>query len=118
MEGSKVGVMKGHFEFQSTKTPAHGSLSLKEKYQEAIKGHMLADSPSYSNQRLTAKGTWQARDDMQNKNQPQQVVGLEGLFTKVGDPYTGLVLTKVENSLKEAKEGRLLGMEMNNSGQE
>lgn len=70
-EGINVGIMKEQFEFQFTRTKEHGKFSLEGKNQEVFKRHMLADLSPYSNRRLTTKGTWQAREDMNSDTQPQ-----------------------------------------------
>jgi hypothetical protein len=44
-------------------------------------------------------------------------VGLEGIFTKTGGPYTGLVLAEVEKTLQNAKEGPSSGKEDGNGSQ-
>jgi hypothetical protein len=112
-ESINVGAIKEHFEFEfkSTRSKMREKSSLEGKEKLAIMNKKSTNSTPIKKLQLSPKGAWKAKEVLNKPNTVQQAVGLEGLFTNTGGPYTGLVLAEVEKTLQNAKEGPSAGKE-------
>ena len=91
--------------------------SMEGKEKPAIMSKKMTNSTPIKKLQLSPKGAWKAKEGLNKPNTAQQVVGLEGLFTNKGGPYTGLVLAEVEKTLQNVNEGPLAGKEVENGSQ-
>lgn len=110
-----VGTIKGHFEFEfkfkSTRLKMREKSSLEGKEKPAIMSKKVTKSTPIKQLWLSPKGGWKAKEGINKSNTAQQAVGLEGLFTNIGGPFTGLVLAEIEKTLQNVKEGPSPGKE-------
>ena len=93
MEGNRVDTINEQFEFQAISAKTKGKISLKGKSQAVTKHNKLAEFSPKSNIQMTPTCEWQASKNETSEFQAQQAMDLEGVFTKGGGPFTGLVLT-------------------------